>query len=190
MSIYVDHAALKHKLKKQKDVKIVSPADGEVLTYVAADKKWENKAPSGGAAHNVAYAESTTLQTIVPEAQDYLGEMDLTVAGHAGKRLIVDAQASFGRDSGTPNDVVLVLTRQVGAGIESTVTAVAIYIAQIRGAANRGRYAGFIFYTFMPDVNADIRFRLAAFNGCDANVVSQGNHIYFRRKLLVMELVS
>jgi len=43
MSIFVDHKALKHLLKKLKDVLIVSPADGEVLTYEALSAKWKNK---------------------------------------------------------------------------------------------------------------------------------------------------
>jgi len=47
MSIFVDHAALKHLLKKLKDVLISSPADGQVLTYEASSKKWKNKAGAG-----------------------------------------------------------------------------------------------------------------------------------------------
>jgi len=49
MSIFVDHKALKHLLKKLKDVLITGPVDGEVLTYEAATKLWKNKpAPAGG----------------------------------------------------------------------------------------------------------------------------------------------
>jgi len=46
MSIFVDHKALKHALKKLKDVLIVSPADAEVLTYEAVSALWKNKAPT------------------------------------------------------------------------------------------------------------------------------------------------
>jgi len=48
MSIWVDHSGLKHLLKKLKDVLISGPADGQVLTYRASDKKWINKAPAAG----------------------------------------------------------------------------------------------------------------------------------------------
>jgi len=42
----------KHKLgaPAHPDVAISAPADGQVLTYVGADAKWENKAPTGGGA--------------------------------------------------------------------------------------------------------------------------------------------
>jgi hypothetical protein len=39
---------MKHRLGDLADVKISSPQDGQVPTYVAADKKWENKTPTGG----------------------------------------------------------------------------------------------------------------------------------------------
>jgi len=60
MSIYVDHASLKHKLKKLKDVLISGPVDNEVLTYEAASKKWKNKSPAGGVVHKYNYFEETT----------------------------------------------------------------------------------------------------------------------------------
>jgi len=60
MSIWVDHSGLKHLLKKLKDVLISSPQDGQVLTYRASDKKWINRAPTAGAAHDVSYVQGVT----------------------------------------------------------------------------------------------------------------------------------
>jgi len=149
MSIFVDHAPLKHKFK----------------------------------AHNVLYAESTTDQTITPGSSAWLDEMDKTIYGHAGKRIIVLAQAVFSRASGSAGDVVLQLNE---AGY--IVTGVSIYIAQVASEPNMGRYAGLIFYTVVPTSNGNIRYRLIAYNGCGVNVLSQGSHLYFRRKMMIMEL--
>jgi hypothetical protein len=64
---------LKHLIAKHMaDVLISSPADGQVLTYVAADGKWENKAPSGGGGtHNLL---STTHPDTLP-ASVVIGDM-------------------------------------------------------------------------------------------------------------------
>jgi len=79
MSLYVDHAALKHLLKKLKDVLIVSPTDGQVLTYVEAAKKWENKDPVAGAAHALSYLEGTTnVNTESTTFVNFLGEYSTT----------------------------------------------------------------------------------------------------------------
>jgi hypothetical protein len=142
-------------------------------------------AGGGGAAHNVAYVESTTDQTITAGSSAYLNEMDYTFPVHANKRIIVMAQASFSRSSGSAGDVVLQLYE---AGY--IVSGVSIYIALTTSEPNMGRYAGFIFHTWVPSANENIRYRLIAYNGCAVSVLSQGSHLYFRRKMMIMELVS
>jgi len=47
---------LKHELGRHiKDVLISAPADGEVLTYVSADGKWENRPPPAGGAGELSW---------------------------------------------------------------------------------------------------------------------------------------
>jgi len=64
MSIYVDHKLLKHLLKKLKDVLISAPADGEVLTYEAASKKWKNKPGAAGPSMDKARIWNTANWTV------------------------------------------------------------------------------------------------------------------------------
>jgi len=45
MTIFVDHKALKHALKKLKDVRIVDLLDYDVISWFDAEKKWINLAP-------------------------------------------------------------------------------------------------------------------------------------------------
>jgi len=78
MSIFVDHQALKHLLKKLKDVLITSPTDGQVLTYETASKKWKNKAPVAGIDYQTVYgttAISTSSQAFVD-----MDQMTITLA--------------------------------------------------------------------------------------------------------------
>jgi len=71
---------IKHLLGKHiADVKIVSPANNEVLTFVAADDKWENKPAPAGAITYQKVDGTTDADTAATSPTD-LAEMTLTVA--------------------------------------------------------------------------------------------------------------
>ena len=102
MSIFVDHKALKHLLKKLKDVLISAPADGEVLTYETATKKWKNK-PSVAALYYLS-VDGTTDDSTHATAPDTIDQMEFTIpAGKGGTYLcMLSMNILMSKEGGDP----------------------------------------------------------------------------------------
>jgi len=99
MSIFVDHKMLKHLLKKLKDVLITSPADGHVLTYEAATKKWKNKAPTG-AAHVDAQVSAVDLVSKATAGWALVPNMTITLTGlTVGQKVVILASLAAYHDT-------------------------------------------------------------------------------------------
>jgi len=153
MSIFVDHKALKHLLRKLKDVEIVNPTDGEALVYEALTELWKNKpAPGLGNAlkgcRDAMLAETQSIPNntwttvnIDTEYYDDLNEFDLVnhrfVPSTTGRYLIVGAIRWTNTPDGCPTGIGIFVGavavgayfyRQGSAGVFSNIVTAVVQL--------------------------------------------------------------
>jgi hypothetical protein len=76
---------MKHKLTDLADVKVSSPLDGQVFKYIAADKKWENKALVLAALADVLISSPADGQVLTYVGADSKWENKTPTGGAAHK---------------------------------------------------------------------------------------------------------